>query len=148
MLLDRRGCEVLPRPECLRLLALAARGGVVGHLAVSTDTAPVVHPVDFALDDGQVVVQLGAGFMAEVAPGRLVAFEVDATEPGGPGEQRAWSVLVRGLVTGVQRVGERESTVGRRPFPTVPEPGDTLMRIRPDVVSGRRFRRRTPNPVP
>lgn len=143
MLVDRRGSEVLSRPECLRLLAVAARSGAVGHLAVSTDTSPVVHPVNFAFEDGQVVVRLGDGFMMGATPSRLVAFEVDGAAPAGEGEHVAWSVLVRGFVAAVRRLGEQERSEGRGPCPTVPEPGETLLFIRPDVVSGRRFRQRS-----
>ena len=139
MFIDRRGSEVLTRPECLRLLAVAARSGTVGHLAVSTETAPVVHPVNFAFEDGQVVLRLGDGYMVEATAGRLVAFEVDGTDSAGRGRRVAWSVLVRGLVTAERRLGEREQSTAPGPSPVVPEPGETLLYIRPDVVSGRRF---------
>jgi uncharacterized protein len=137
MWIDQRGSEVLSRPECLRLLAMAGQAGTVGHLAVSTDTAPVVHPVNFSFEDGRVLLRLGHGFMLETSPGRLVAFEVDGADPARQagreaGGTMAWSVLVRGLLTPVAE--------GTGPRPLVPRPGDDLMSIRPDVVSGRRFR--------
>lgn len=142
MLIDQRGSEVLARPECLRLLAVAARSEVVGHLAVSTDTAPIVHPVNFAYEEGQVVLRLGEGFMVEAAPGRLVAFEVDATGSAPDGRPVAWSVLVRGLVTSARRLEDAGRPGSGGPRPTVPEPGEILVHIRPDAVSGRRFRPR------
>lgn len=151
MWIDQRGSEVLPRAECLRLLAVAARSTAIGRLAVSTHGAPIVQPVNFAYDRGQVVVCLGEGFMRDHAPGHLVAFEVDAVTDGeGPDTHVAWSVLVRGLATPldpVDRASERDAhrrsevdDSRRLPHPMVAVPGHHVLAIRPDVVSGRRLR--------
>lgn len=62
--------------------------------------------------------------------GKLVAFEVEC-----PDVDRPWSVLVRGLAI---EEGPEEM-VAKLPVPRVSEPGGRLVRIRSDVVTGRRL---------
>ena len=120
-------------PECHRLLAVAAQEGEIGRLAVGGEGAPIVVPVNFAIRDRQVLIRIGAGALAEAAVGRLVAFETDHLDlTSGV----AWSVLVRGLAT----VMEPAAMSPRHdPHPVVPTPGQTILVVRPDVLSGRRF---------
>jgi nitroimidazol reductase NimA-like FMN-containing flavoprotein (pyridoxamine 5'-phosphate oxidase superfamily) len=135
MWVDRRGSEIVPQAECVRLLATAAKQGSVGRLAVSQEHAPLVQPVNFAYQDRQIIVRVGSGAMASAATGCLVAFQVDHLDPTA-GE--AWSVLVRGLAVPVEE-GEQLGAVHVAPVPLVPSPGDKLLAIRLDVVTGRRF---------
>lgn len=135
MWVDQRGSEILPRPECLRLLALESRAEGIGRLAVSRSEAPIVHPVNFAYYRGELFVLLGDGFMLEVAPGQLVALEVDGIDHQAT---RAWSVVVRGLARLVDR-RTLDLPADRAPAPLAPVPGEHLLAIRPDVVTGRRF---------
>lgn len=132
---DQRGSEVLPLPECVRLLAVAAKGGMIGHLAVSTGHAPVIRPVNFAYHDESIILRVGPGLMAEAAADALVSFEIDCLDSA---TNMAWSVLVRGLATLLGEEERREvSHVALTPL--VPSPGDTVLSVRLDVVSGRRF---------
>ncbi len=133
MWMDGKGSTVLPAPECRRLLALVAKGGGVGRLGIATDQAPVVIPVNFTLREGQVLARVGAGFFSRTAAGHLVAFEVDQVDPE---TGVAWSVLVRGLATLIESPTEVELAAAH---PLVPEPGDMVMVIRPDILTGRRF---------
>jgi len=134
MWIDERGSEVVPLPECLRLVAVAAKEGRAGRLAVSQEGGPLVHPVNFAYDDRRVIVRLGDGVMAEAASGSLVAFEVDVVDLD---EGCAWSVLVRGLALPID---EGHGTLpAHLPYVAVPSPGDVVLAIRTDVVTGRRF---------
>ncbi|HLI72664.1 MAG TPA: pyridoxamine 5'-phosphate oxidase family protein [Acidimicrobiales bacterium] len=135
MWVDQRGSEELAMPECLRLLALAAKKGLVGRIALSSTQAPLVHPVNFCYRERSVLVRLGAGTMAERASGALVAFEVDHVDRANG---RAWSVLVRGLATPLDEPARSEA-MGSAPDPLVLTPGDVVLSIRPDVVTGRRF---------
>lgn len=130
MWIDQRGSEILDRPECLRLLASAAKDDHVGRLAVNDDQTPLVVPVNFVFHEGNVLVRIGPGRMSELVPGSLVAFEVDRVESD---RGMAWSVLVRGLASAA--VPED----GVIPKPWVPEPGQTVLSIRPDLITGRRF---------
>ncbi len=126
-------------PECRRLLAVGAREHRPGHLGFTSEpmpglsgdsapTAPTVLPVDYALWGPDVVVQVGEGLFRHIA-GRLVAFQVDGVENG-----RAWSVLVRGPA-----VPTEPEAVPQLPVPRVAKPGARLVRIRSDVVTGRRL---------
>jgi len=137
MWIDQRGSEVLADSECLRLLALAAKEGAVGHLAWSdsSDRAPVLQPVNFVYDRQKVFIRLGDGRMAESVSGSLVAFEVDHIDRE---ESVCWSVLVRGLASAC--TGTEAETMDRTwPVALVPSPGHQIYSIRPDVVTGRRF---------
>jgi|GEM_PF-716647 len=136
MWVDRRGSEIISLGECLRLLAVAAKQGEVGRLAVSRDQAPLVQPVNFSYRDRQIFVRLGTGAMGSTATGNLVAFEVDHLDRH---IGQAWSVLVRGLAMAVDN-GERLGSAHLAPTPLVPSPGDLILAIRLDVVTGRRFR--------
>jgi nitroimidazol reductase NimA-like FMN-containing flavoprotein (pyridoxamine 5'-phosphate oxidase superfamily) len=141
MWLDQRGSEVLGRNECLRLLAVHAGG--VGRVGLVGNTGGVViEPVIYRVLDGDVLIQVGPGSLLDAARRpSAVAFETDHLDLGG---RQAWSVLVRGLATVID---DRRRAAGARPpaaRPLVPVPGDTLVRIRTDILSGRRFALRTP----
>jgi hypothetical protein len=118
-------------PECRRLLALGAKQGCHGHLGIPQEGAPLVLPVDYAVHGPDVVVQIGEGMFSSFPERALVSFQVD----GDDGDD-VWSVLVRGLA-----IEEDASSSGfDQPMPRVAVPGHRLVRIRSDVVTGRRFR--------
>jgi hypothetical protein len=136
MWIDQRGSEILAVPECLRLLAVASKEDAIGRLAVTDGDSPLVMPLNFTFHDRGVLIRIGEGRLSELVPGSLVAFEVDRLEPGSG---VAWSVLVRGLASALAP-GEIPAEADAVPRPWVPEPGEQLIFIRPDVVTGRRFR--------
>ncbi len=138
MWIDAKGSTVLSPPECMQLLAVAARDMGVGRLGVATEQAPVITPVNFSLWDRRVLVRVGAGFLTQAAAGQLVAFEVDHVDPAAG---TAWSVLVRGLAVLVDTPTKDQIMAAE---PLVPEPGNEVLLVRPDVLTGRRF---TPRPV-
>lgn len=127
---DDHGSEVLVLEECRRLLALGAHQGTPGHLGFRDSGAPTVLPLDYALDGTDVVVQIGEGLHRRVAGDQMVAFEVDGEEEG-----RLWSVLVRGYAADAGPLDPGSA----RPAPRAPRPGQRLVRITADVVTGRRF---------
>ncbi len=138
MWIDERGSEVLPLPECRRLLALGAKQHRHGHLGISTDGAPVVVPLDFGVHNDHVIVQVGDGLFGRIS-GQLVAFQVDNSTVGPSWSdvdpEGRWSVLVRGLATEIE-VG---SLTDGLPQPQIAEPGHRLVQVRADVVTGRRI---------
>jgi nitroimidazol reductase NimA-like FMN-containing flavoprotein (pyridoxamine 5'-phosphate oxidase superfamily) len=134
MWIDNRGSTVLPAPECMRLLAVAAKDTALGRIGLATDQAPVVVPVNFTLYGNQVLLRVGTGFISHAAIGHLVAFEVDHLDHA---TNSAWSVLVRGLAMLID--DQDEAPIAAAPRPLVAEPGDMVLAIRPDIVSGRRF---------
>jgi len=139
MWIDERGSEVLPLPECRRLLATAAKRHYHGHLGIPTDDAPVVVPLDFGVHDDDVILQVGEGLFDKIN-GRLVALQVDnaavSLSRSGVETEGWWSVLVRGLVT----EGDATSDGVGLPHPRIAEPGHRVMHLRSDVVTGRRIR--------
>jgi hypothetical protein len=118
----------------MRLLAVAAQDVPIGRLGVSTDQAPVIIPVNYRLVDDALLLRVGPGATTQSAAGTLVAFEVDHVDRRAGS---AWSVLVRGLASLVTSPTDRQLASGAHPF--VPEPGNMMLVIRPDVVTGRRF---------
>jgi len=132
--MDREGSTVLPAPECMRLLAVAAKDTGLGRIGVPTDQAPVIVPVNFGIRDRCIFIRVGPGFFSRAAKGHLVAFEVDHVDAQ---EGVAWSVLARGLATLIESPTEGEVAIVARPL--VPEPGHMILTIRPDVLTGRRF---------
>jgi hypothetical protein len=92
-----------------------------------------VIPVNFAVHDHQVLIRIGHGTLADLAIGQLVAFETDEVDQVS---RQAWSVLVRGLATTTEP-GDIDPS--HLPHPLLLAPGSTMLVIRPDVVSGRRF---------
>lgn len=125
--IDERGSEVLEAPECRRLLALGAKEGRHGHVAVAEADTPVVLPVDYTVYQGDIVVLVGEGLFHRL-DGRLVAFQVDGTDG------QLWSVLAQGLAA----ESHDPEAAAHLPHPHVARPGRRVIRIRTDVLSGRR----------
>jgi len=125
------------------LLALAAKQDLNGRVAVAVEGgAPIVVPVDFSVAGHDLFIRVGDGTTAHMVTGRPVAFEVDTTDLR---TGVAWSVLVRGLAI---PAGSASTATGPVPRPHVPEPGEVLIRIRGDVVTGRRFTPNRPRATP
>jgi hypothetical protein len=143
MWIDSQGTTVLPAAECRRLLALAAKEHGIGRLGISTDQAPVIIPVNFTLVDGRIMVRTGPGFSSGASDGHLVAFEVDHIDPV---TGTAWSVLVRGLASLIRVPGG--ATLAAAAHPMVPEPGDMVLEVRPDLLTGRQFTLSSGRPSP
>ena|ERR1700722_14093390 len=135
MWIDQRGSEIVAGPECLRLVALAAKENRIGRLAVNDGQTPLVVPLNFRIHDRQIMVRIGPGSLSETVPGSLVSFEVDRVDPES---NVAWSVLIRGLASALD-LDAPALRVGLLPQPLVPTPGEILVLIRPDVITGRRF---------
>lgn len=112
------------------MLALGAQRGLYGHLGLAGQGAPVVLPVNYAVDDADIFLRVGDGLWEAIAAHNLVAFEVDGVENG-----QLWSVLVRGYATEIDRL---PATV-LPPEPLVAHPGNRLVRISGDVETGRRL---------
>src|SRR5690348_117275 len=76
--------------ECFALLA----GHATGRLGVDVGRYPVILPVDYVLDGGDIVIRTPAGTTLAAAENENVTFEVDEVDPG---RRTGWSVLVRGV---------------------------------------------------
>lgn len=129
---DASGLEVLARDECVALL----RQATLGRIVFTSAALPAVLPVNYVVDDdGSILVRTGSQTRLAATAGSIVAFEVD--EFGGSG--RSWSVVVTGRLTVVRDPVERArvDALGLRTW--VPVERDLLLRIEPELVSGRRL---------
>ena len=128
--------EVLPREECLRLLAEHE----VGRLGFVVDDQAVVLPVNYLLDGEVVVVRTDLGAKLSNVPMRHVALEIDDVSPG---MREGWSVLVQGagqdISTSIDPRSEHLRTLPLVPW--APGPKDHWLRILPTQITGRRLRR-------
>lgn len=130
---DHAGLEVIPEDECLRLLS----GATLGRVALSIGALPVVLPVNFVMDDGNVVLRTQKGSKLNAAlAGAVVAFEVDEYDAV---YHAGWSVLLTG-VAGVVTVPEELSRLKHLPLrPWAPGERDNYVRITRHIITGRRI---------
>jgi uncharacterized protein len=125
---------VLPREECLRLLA----SNRFGRLAVAMDT-PVIRPVNYVFDERSQSVVFrtadGSKFHAMLVNGNA-AFEIDGVDPGS---RTGWSVILVGMTEEVTSPGELRRLNGLGLETWTPGRKAHWMRIRAWTVSGRRI---------
>jgi nitroimidazol reductase NimA-like FMN-containing flavoprotein (pyridoxamine 5'-phosphate oxidase superfamily) len=123
----------LGREDSLALLASAP----VGRIVFTRGALPAIHPVNFVLEGDDVVITTSedSALLSAVAES-IVAFEADEIDAAN---HEAWSVVVTGrarLVTDRQNI-ERLRVIMR----TSARPAESarFIRIRPEIVSGRRI---------
>jgi nitroimidazol reductase NimA-like FMN-containing flavoprotein (pyridoxamine 5'-phosphate oxidase superfamily) len=126
--------ETIPRDECVRLLATHQ----VGRLAVVEDDQPLVFPVNYAIEDDNVVIRMDEGTMLGASRLRRVAFEVDDIDQ----ERRTgWSVVVQGVghevTDALDTMSERVRTLPVTPWPAGER--SHWLRIVPREITGRRL---------
>jgi nitroimidazol reductase NimA-like FMN-containing flavoprotein (pyridoxamine 5'-phosphate oxidase superfamily) len=128
---DVMTADPLTTQECLRLLDTVS----VGRVVFSDAALPAAQPVNFvALRDG-VVFPLGQGSPAAALQGAVVAFEADAYD-----EQcgTAWTVLVVGHSEQATDPESVRAVAGRGSWPWAAGPGERIVRVRYERVTGRR----------
>jgi nitroimidazol reductase NimA-like FMN-containing flavoprotein (pyridoxamine 5'-phosphate oxidase superfamily) len=128
----------LGRDECVELLTLTK----VGRLAVSPPdwrAAPVIRPVTYVFDrSSQSIVfrsARGSKFTALLLSGQA-AFEIDGIEPEA---ETGWSVIVQGPVEEITSSAEIHRLERLELRPWAPGEKPHWIRIRANVVSGRRI---------
>ncbi len=117
----------------------------VGRLAfIGDDGYPIVLPVNYAIDGGDVIVRTDHGEMYEHVPLHRVAFEVDQFDEVA---QTGWSLLVRGAARDVTDSHGEIYAMGLRTGPTVWTPGERhhWLAIRIERISGRQIVRPHPD---
>jgi nitroimidazol reductase NimA-like FMN-containing flavoprotein (pyridoxamine 5'-phosphate oxidase superfamily) len=129
----QRDAEILDENTCWELLAGAAIGRVV--FAAGDDIE--VFPVNFSLGGRTVLFRSAPGSkLALVAERPRVAFEVDAYT-----DDEAWSVILWGAAERLEFDDEIEHSGIMGLVSWTPDEKFNYVRITPDRVSGRRFRR-------
>ncbi|MBO1414558.1 pyridoxamine 5'-phosphate oxidase family protein [Streptomyces sp. FH025] len=123
--------EELPEEECWARLA----PGGIGRVALSTDSGPVVLPVNYRIHDGAVVYRTGVGSTPASAAGNRVAFEVDHIDEA---LRTGWSILVSGTAVRVDdQVAVEQLTRQGDPDPWAGGERDVWIAIAPSAVTGR-----------
>jgi uncharacterized protein len=127
----------LDRPECLRLLAATGVGRIV--VSVTEWDHPVIRPVNCIFDQSSQSVlirsALGSKLHALLRSAKA-AFEIDGTDPAG---RVGWSVIIVGVSEEITNPAElrRIEALGLEPW--APGHKGHWIRIRSNVVSGRRI---------
>lgn len=125
--------EHLSRNECLRLLGQVP----VGRIVFTRQALPAVELVNFAMDDGDIVIRTDSGGkLAAATRGAVVAFEAGSVDMA---TLAGWSVTIVGYSRAVIDGAEfsRLELVGLEPW--APGECDHFIRIAPTIVNGRRL---------
>jgi len=123
----------LSRGECLALMASVP----VGRIVYTQRALPAVELVNFALDEGDIVIKTdGSGKLAAATRGAVVAFEADHLDLAA---QSGWSVTAIGPSSEVTDPGElaRLRAIGLSSW--APGTRDHFIRISPVMLNGRRL---------
>jgi nitroimidazol reductase NimA-like FMN-containing flavoprotein (pyridoxamine 5'-phosphate oxidase superfamily) len=126
--------EVLSADESAKLLASEH----LGRIAIVVDGQPEIFPVNYAFDEGVVVLRTTHGRKLDRGPLTNAAFEVDRIDH----EQRlAWSVVVKGTVQDITTTLDRLSERLRKlvVHPAAPGQRSDWLAIYSHSITGRRF---------
>lgn len=129
-LVSRMG--VIDADRCMELIESTP----VGRIGFISDGAPLVLPVNFAVDDETIVFRsLEGQKLAAAAEGQAVCFEVDQWDA----ETRSgWSVVLRGTAREVTNWAEREQLEAIGLVPWAKDAWRRIwVRIEPSEISGR-----------
>ncbi len=131
---DGSALSELSRDECLRLLASVP----VGRVIYTRRALPAVELVNFALDQGDIVIRTDrGGKLAAAARGAVVAFEADCLDAA---QQSGWSVTAIGQsreVIDPEEIG-RLQTIGLSLW--APGEREHFIRVSPVIMNGRYLR--------
>lgn len=141
-----RHMRELDRAEALRLLSTVS----LGRIVFTQHALPAVPPVNHLAEDGDIIVRIhGGGAPASLAApvdvsGVVVAYEADAIDPD---THLGWSVVVTGYARAVSDADEldRYAYLLR---PWVARRMTSVLRIRPDLVTGFRLDAAPTRPLP
>lgn len=123
----------LENADCWKLL----RSVSVARLAVWVDDHPDIFPINYKVDHGTVVFRTGSGTKLNSSLGKEpVALEADGVDVDAG---VAWSVVVKGRATELDRTEELLDTVGLLLFPWETGRKDHFIRVTPTSITGRRF---------
>jgi len=123
----------LSKDECLQLMASVP----IGRIIFTRQALPAVELVNFALDDGDIVIRTDrSGKLAAATREAVVAFEADCVDAA---THSGWSVTVIGHSREVTDPEERDrlDRIGLKSW----APGERahFIRISPGILNGRRL---------
>ena len=127
------GLIVLNRDECFGLLGTTG----VGRIAFVGPSGPVIHPVNYLVDEGTIVLRTSPYTMLGEHSVGQVAFEVDELDEW---MSRGWSVLITGRSAPIDDPDEAIA-IRRRGLlhPWAEGQRNLFVRITPVEISGRRI---------
>ena len=132
MQLDRSGLEILGPDECRDLL----RHAEVGRIVFTHNALPAIQPVNYVLDGEDIVFRTSrTSRLATAATGTIVAFEIDEFDAA---TRTGWSVVAVGPARRVSAAGGVTPLEGIDLRTWAPGRRDLFVRIRPEMLSGRR----------
>ena len=119
--------------DCWDLL----RREVVGRLAVAVANTPDIFPINYIVDEDSIVFRSAPGTkLAAAVLGRSVALEIDGYDVV---DTTAWSVVVKGVARRIESMKEYIEADDLPLFPWHTAPKPEIVRIEPEIVTGRRF---------
>jgi nitroimidazol reductase NimA-like FMN-containing flavoprotein (pyridoxamine 5'-phosphate oxidase superfamily) len=128
--------ESLERDECIR--RLTAHG--VGRIGVASHGRIGIFPVNYVVDEDNVVVQVRRdGELDAATRGTFVAIEIDHADSMN---HEGWSVLVQGRCTHVTDPDDLETLAHVPLLPWGGSDRDLYLRVAMESVSGRQIHHR------
>ena len=119
--------------ECAALL----RENHLGRIALVSTGLPLILPVNYVMDDTEVVFRTSSGSKFDAAVRHApVAFEIDGIDER---HQTGWSVLLRGRLHHVTDPAEIARLEQLPLVPWVPGEHPYFVRVTPSGTSGRRI---------
>jgi nitroimidazol reductase NimA-like FMN-containing flavoprotein (pyridoxamine 5'-phosphate oxidase superfamily) len=120
--------------ECASLLGARS----FGRLAVSTETGPVIFPVNYGYEHLRLVIRSAAGTKMRAAPLTQVCFEIDEVDES---VGRGWSVVVKGFARDISTAVDEASVELRHAavIPLAPGNKERWLQIEAEEITGRRF---------
>lgn len=128
---------ILSEPECWELLA----GVSLGRLITNVDGQPDVFPVNYVVQRRTILFRTGQGTKSvSTAINNRVLFEVDDHDVA-----EGWSVIVKGSARSLRTDEEIEDAERAQVLPWIASDKPHFIRIKPEVVTGRRFQFGSPS---
>jgi uncharacterized protein len=130
---DNPALQQLTRQQCLQLMASVP----VGRIVYTRQALPAVELVNFALDNGDIIIKTDlGGKLAAATRGAVVAFEADSLDLD---RRVGWSVTVVGPSHEVTDLDEisRLAQIGLSSW--APGEREHFIRISPGILNGRRL---------
>jgi nitroimidazol reductase NimA-like FMN-containing flavoprotein (pyridoxamine 5'-phosphate oxidase superfamily) len=125
--------EQLSRDECLQLMGQVP----LGRIVYTRQALPAVELVNFAVDDGDIVIRTDSGGkLAAATRGAVVAFEADSVDTA---THAGWSVTIVGYSRAVTDSADIRQLEEVDLDPWAPGKRDHFIRISPEIVNGRRI---------
>ncbi len=134
--------QVLDRDECFHLLATMP----IGRIVFTDRAMPAVLPVNFIVDNDEIVIRTGTGSKLSAAVrNAIVAFEVDEFDLAA---HTGWSVTVTGRAREVTDAADVQRLSESALRTWAPGQRDHFVRITAGYVSGRRVALRAVDRAP